>query len=185
MDSHRPDRCLARRSILRAGAATWLGLILEDLSRGRAVAGSAAPGRRPVRGVILAFCTGGISQLDTFDPKPDAPAEVRGGFATIATAMPGVRVCEHVPGLARRLDRATLVRSMTTPTLVHEPAAHRIFGGGGETRAGRGPWATGSARPPLGSLVAAVAPRGAPGGLPPAVVLPPRLDFEGAIFPGQ
>ena len=80
---------------------SWLGLALDDVLRRRADAGSLPAARRPVRGVILAFCTGGISQLDTFDPKPDAPPEIRGGFGTIATALPGVRVCEHLPGLAR------------------------------------------------------------------------------------
>jgi hypothetical protein len=138
-----------------------------------------------VRGVILAFCTGGISQLDTFDPKPDAPEEVRGGFETIATALPGVRVCEHLPQLARRLGRATLVRSMTTPTLVHEPAAHRIFGGVTETPAGTGVAASRSDRPHLGALAAAVGPRRPPRGLPHTVVLPTRLNFEGTVFPGQ
>jgi hypothetical protein len=135
--------------------------------------------------VILAFCTGGISQLDTFDPKPGAPSEVRGSFGTIDTALPGVRVCEHMPQLARYLDRVTLVRSMTTPILVHEPAAHRIFGGVNETPAGTGTAASRADRPHLGSLVAAVAPQRVPRGLPHCVVLPTRLNFEGTIFPGQ
>src|SRR3954469_7243352 len=90
---------IPRRALLRAGALGWLGLSHEEILRQRAVAGMAAAGRRPVRGVILAFCTGGISQLDTFDPKPDAPSEVRGSFRTIATALAGVRVCEHLPGV--------------------------------------------------------------------------------------
>src|SRR5690349_7591235 len=90
-----------RRALLRAGAASWLGLSLEDFLLRRAVAatgtGPEHAGRRPLRGVILAFCTGGISQLDTFDPKPDAPSEIRGSFASIASALAGVRVCEHLP----------------------------------------------------------------------------------------
>jgi hypothetical protein len=135
--------------------------------------------------VILAFCTGGISQLDTFDPKPNAPVEVRGEFGTIATALPGVRVCEHLLGIACRLDRATLVRSMTTPTLVHEPAAHRIFGGVNETPAGTGTAASRSDRPHLGALAASVAPGRSPTGLPHSVILPTRLNFEGTVFPGQ
>ncbi len=165
-----------------------LGLSLEDVLRRRADARAGErPARRrpPVRGVILAFCTGGISQLDTFDPKPDAPLEVRGSFKTIATALPGVRVCEHLPGLARRLDRATLVRAMTTPTLIHEPAAHRIFGGVDQTPAGTGVSASRADRPHLGSLAAAVSPGRAPAGLPHTVVLPTKLNFQGSIFPGQ
>src|SRR5262245_49115533 len=185
MFPRRPSTCIPRRAVLRAGAVSWLGLTLDDVLRQQAVAGLAPVRRRPIRGVILAFCTGGISQLDTFDPKPDAPSEVRGSFATIATALSGVRVCEHLPILARRLDRATVVRSMGTPTLVHEPAAHRVFGGVVETPAGTGVAASRSDRPHLGSLVAAIAPERVPRGLPHAVVLPTRLDFEGTQFPGQ
>src|SRR3954454_24916251 len=130
MNSRRADPWFSRRTFLRAGGVSWLGLALDDVLRRQAFAGGSHTARgRPVHGVILAFCTGGISQLDTYYPKPDAPPEIRGCFGTIATALPGVRVCEHLPGLALRLGRATLVRSMTTPTLIHEPAAHRIFGG--------------------------------------------------------
>ena len=185
MTSRGAGLCVPRRAFLRAGGMSWLGLALDDVLRRRADAGNAPAARRPVRGVILAFCTGGISQLDTFDPKPDAPSEIRGDFGTIATALPGVRVCEHLPGLARRLGRATLVRSMTTPTLIHEPAAHRIFGGVDETPAGTGAAATRSDRPHLGALAAAVAPGRSPTDLPHSVVLPTRLNFEGAVFPGQ
>lgn len=185
MSTHHRQPELSRRSVLRVGGVPWLGLALDDVLRRGQQAVAAPAGRRPVRGVILAFCTGGISQLDTFDPKPGAPAEVRGSFATIDTAVPEVRVCEHLPEVARRLDRATIVRSMTTPTLVHERAAHRIFGGVVETPAGTGVAASRSDRPHLGALVAAVHPQRTPRGLPHAVVLPTRLDFEGTIFPGQ
>src|SRR4051794_26735174 len=123
MTPHRINLHGHRRVFLRAGGLSWLGLALDDVLRHRAHAGRLPAARRPVRGVILAFCTGGISQLDTFDPKPDAPLEIRGSFGTIMTSLPGIRICEHLPGVARRLDRATVVRSMTTPTLVHEPAA--------------------------------------------------------------
>jgi hypothetical protein len=170
---------------LRAGGLSWLGLGLDEVLRRRAAGAATVSPNRPVRGVILAFCTGGISQLDTFDPKPDAPAEIRGEFGTIATALPDVRVCEHLPEVARRLGRTTLVRSMTTPTLVHEPAAHRVFGGVNETPAGTGVAASRSDRPHLGALAAAAGPRRAPRGLPHAVVLPTRLNFEGTVFPGQ
>ena len=74
---------------------------------------------------------------------------------------------------------------MTTPTLIHEPAAHRIFGGVDETPAGTGTSASRSDRPHLGALAAAVAPGRSPAGLPHSVVLPTRLNFEGAVFPGQ
>jgi hypothetical protein len=168
--------------VLRAGALSWLGLGLAGILRARALAGK-APAKRPVRGVILAFCPGGPSHLDTLDPKPDAPREVRGNFGTIATALPGTRVCEYLPRLARRLDRLTLVRSMTTSSPVHELAVHRLLTGVNETPPGTGVAASRSDRPHLGALLAAARP--APPGLPPAVILPTRLTFEGATFPGQ
>jgi hypothetical protein len=133
--------------------------------------------------VILAFCPGGPSHLDTLAPKPEAPSEVRGSFGTLATALPGVRVCEHLPRLARRLDRLTLVRSMTTTSPDHELAVHRLLTGVNETPPGTGVAASRNDRPHLGALLAAARP--APHGLPPAVILPTRLTFEGATFPGQ
>lgn len=169
-----------RRAFLRAGAIPWLGLGLGDLLRVRAEAGSRP---KAIRGVILAFCPGGPSQLETFDPKPDAPAEVRGEFGTIATALPGVRLGEHLPELARRLDRFTLVRSMRTTSPVHELAVHRLLGGVTEVPPGTGVAASRKDRPHLGALLAASRPP--PRGLPGAVILPTNLTFEGATFPGQ
>src|SRR5689334_12029558 len=93
-------RC-SRREWLCAGTLSWLGIGLADMLSAGAVA---APIRsRPIRGVIFAFCPGGPSHLETLDPKPDAPKEVRGLFDTIATALPGIRFGEHLPELARRL----------------------------------------------------------------------------------
>lgn len=175
---------ISRRALLRAGALSWLGIGLADVYRARAATTTAKdhPARR-VRGVILAFCPGGPSQLETLDPKPDAPGEVRGIFGTIGTALPGVRVSEHLPELARRFGRMTLVRSMTTTSPVHELACHRLFGGVTETPPGTGVAASRLDRPHLGALLAAA--RTAPRGLPASVILPTKLTFEGATFPGQ
>jgi hypothetical protein len=169
--------------VLRAGALTWFGLGLADLFRARAGTAAAPVARRPIRGVILAFCPGAPSHLETLDPKPDAPREIRGSFGTIATALPGVRLGEHLPELARHLDRMTLVRSMTTTSPVHELAVHRLFGGVNETPPNTGVAASRRDRPHLGALLAAH--RASRTGLPPAVIFPTRLTFEGAIFPGQ
>lgn len=94
-----------RRGFLQAGGLGALGLGLKA----GAWTTPPAPGERSV---ILLLLVGGPSQIDTFDPKPDAPIDVRGPFSTIATAVPGVRVCEHLPRLARRMDRVCLVRSV-------------------------------------------------------------------------
>src|SRR5690348_11665605 len=109
--AHLVGRVASRRAVLRAGVLSWLGLGLPDVLRVRARAARTGE-RRIVRGVILAFCPGAPSHLDTLDPKPQAPLEIRGSFGTIATALPSVRLSEHLPRLAQRLGRSTLVRSM-------------------------------------------------------------------------
>src|SRR5206468_7362244 len=98
-----------RRHFLRAGLAAWLS---GGLCR-------AAP-RRP-RSCILVYLLGGPSHLDTFDLKPDAPAEVRGPFRPIATSVPGLRICEHLPRLARLARSYALVRSVTYNNHNHTP----------------------------------------------------------------
>src|SRR5690349_586958 len=81
----------SRREALRAGALAGLGLGLPELFRARARAGTTGPaGFGRARSCILIFLWGGPSQLDTWDPKPEAPAEIRGPFATIPTRTPGV-----------------------------------------------------------------------------------------------
>jgi hypothetical protein len=172
---------VTRRDWLRAGALSWLGLSLADVLRWRAEGGQRQA--RPIRGVLLAFCPGGPSHLETFDPKPDAPRDVRGEFDSIATAIPGVRLGQYLPGLAGRLDRMTLVRSMMTTSPVHELAVHRLLGGVTEPPPGTGVAATRNDRPHLGALVAAA--RRPRNGIPPSVILPTRLTFEGTTFPGQ
>src|SRR5437870_881077 len=134
----------SRRALLRAGALSWFGFTLAEMLRARA---AAKPSRRAIRGVILAFCPGGPSHLETLDPKPEAPPEIRGSFSTRATALPGIRFGEYLPEVAQRLERMTLVRSMTTTSPVHELAVHRLFGGVNETPAGTGVAASRRDRP--------------------------------------
>src|SRR5262249_57358714 len=72
---------------------------------------------------------GGPSQRDTWDPRPDAPAEIRGEFGTIATRTPGVRISEHFPHLAAQTHRLAIVRSMTHDDPAHLSTAHRLLTG--------------------------------------------------------
>lgn len=76
------------------------------------------------KSVVLVLCSGGPSQLDTVDPKPNAPAEIRGSFSAIDTSIPGVHVCEHLPRLAQTLDRWTILRSLAHKEYNHLLATH-------------------------------------------------------------
>jgi hypothetical protein len=81
---------------------------------------AAAPSREP-RAVILFWLSGGPSQIDTWDPKPDAPQEIRGPYRPIATSVPGVQVCEHLPLQARLMHKLTLLRAVDCSASNHTP----------------------------------------------------------------
>jgi uncharacterized protein (DUF1501 family) len=104
---------VTRRDLLRAGP-------LSLLTGGAAAATAAHPsGGGKAKNVILLYLFGGPSQLDTFDPKPDAPAEVRGDVKSIRTTVPGIDICEHLPRVAAVMDRVTLIRSLNHPWNFH------------------------------------------------------------------
>ena len=113
----------SRRDLLRAGSLAGLGLGL----RGSPVPGSA--GSHPDVSCILLLLVGGPSQLDTWDPKPDAPSEIRGPYRPIPTNVPGIRISEIFPRMARHADRYALVRSVYhTGPAVHE-TGYELLGG--------------------------------------------------------
>ncbi|MFO1091881.1 MAG: DUF1501 domain-containing protein [Planctomycetaceae bacterium] len=85
--------------------------------------------KTPIRSCILVFHYGGPSQLETFDPKPDAPKEVRGEYGVIDTAAPGVRISEHWPLMAKLMNRVGLIRSVHHPMRNHNSAAAEILTG--------------------------------------------------------
>src|ERR1700676_5525322 len=100
---------LTRRDLLRAGALGWVGLTLPQLLRLQHV--QAAERRPSADACILLFLWGAPSQYETFDPKPDSPATVRGEFGVTQTASPGVLLGEHIPLLAARTQQYALVRT--------------------------------------------------------------------------
>jgi hypothetical protein len=161
-------RSLSRRSFLKVGAIGPLGLTLADYLALRA-AGQATGGR--ARSVILLWLWGAPSHLDTFDMKPDAPIEYRGPFTSIPTRVPGLRICELLPGLARCADKFSLVRTMH-----HNETDHGIAGTMGLTgsRVGAqglgGATVAGAERPSTGAIVGRLH-RGRPGSLPSYVIL--------------
>src|SRR5262249_53741261 len=93
---------LTRRDLLQAGALGFLGVSMADVLESRARAAESGGMLPKARSVIFLFLTGGPSQHDTFDMKPNAPDEVRGEFRPIATSTPGIDICEHMPMLAQR-----------------------------------------------------------------------------------
>jgi hypothetical protein len=111
----------SRRWFLRAGLSGIAGLSAPALLRLRAEASSASTRAAGPRSVILFWLSGGPSHLDMWDPKPDAPGEVRGPFGTIATRLPGVRFCEHLPRQAAIMDKLTVIRSVDCSASNHTP----------------------------------------------------------------
>jgi len=110
-----------RRGFLQIGTLGWAGLSLsESIGAPPTVPGSSR------KAVILFFMAGGPSHLDMYDMKPDATAEVRGPFSPIDTNLPGMQVCELMPGHARIADRLAVIRSITHDLSVHDDATHWV-----------------------------------------------------------
>lgn len=116
----------SRREILRAGLAGMAGLTLPELLRLKALA---APARHGSTAIILVFLHGGASHIETYDPKPLAPAEYRGPFGPISTSVPGLDLCELLPRHARLADKFTLVRSMVHTGFCHGIGQQQMFTG--------------------------------------------------------
>lgn len=134
---------------------------------------------------IVLFAWGGMSHLDTWDPKPDAPREIRGDFQTIATATPGIRIGEHLPFLARQTERLAIIRSMHHGCSGHGKAMYWNFTGHAPPRAD-----VAANLPPSSddwpSLLSVVSRfRTAPRGLPPAVRLPYPLVDNNSLQAGE
>jgi hypothetical protein len=145
----------------------------------------AAPLPPRARSVIYIFLSGGLSQLDSFDLKPDAPEEIRGEFRPIETNTPGIRICEHLPLLARRSHLWALVRSLTHPSNDHSAGHHIMLTGRSDLPAGFNPSLPRPADWPAIAAVAGAATRPR-NNLPPAVVLPEKLVHNtGRVIPGQ
>ena len=163
-----------RRSMLKASLGGIAGLSLPALLKSRvahAVAGKSVPApsasRSSRKSVILIWMTGGPSHIDTLDPKPDAPIEIRGPFKPVATKLPGIVICEHLPKMAAMLDRLTIIRSVDARGSNHEP--NQVFQTGNvEAEPRTNPKA--ELYPAIGSLAGRLR-RAASEAMPPYVVL--------------
>ena len=122
---HEPKYGLDRRGFLRLGTAGVVGATIPWPNGIGGDAGLASEtGKGKAKSVLIVLLSGGPSQLDTLDPKPDAPAEIRGEFNTIGTTIPGVAVCEHLPKLAQQTDRWAIVRTLAHREQNHLLATH-------------------------------------------------------------
>lgn len=167
---------VARRDVLRVGGLSFAGLSLADLFRARAAthwadAGANQSARETASGksVILIWMRGGPSHIDSFDTKPEAPAEIRGEFQPIATNVPGVRICEHMPLLAGAMDKLAIVRGIKSNDLGDHTPRYILTGSPDRGK-----------RPVFGAVVSHLRPRS--DGLPPFVSVgtgtPTRKAFE-------
>lgn len=130
-ESRRPT--FSRRNFLQLGAPA-LGLSLASIMRGQAQAaepakadgpaGAAAPAGKREKALIVVWTHGGMTQQDTYDLKPQAPAEYRGQYRPIATVAPGIEITEKFPRQAKVMDRLSIVRSVTHQNAIHAPSAH-------------------------------------------------------------
>jgi uncharacterized protein (DUF1501 family) len=111
----------SRRDFLKIGALAFAGLDLPKLL-------AADRSRREISCIVL-FQSGGASQLDTFDPKPDAPSDIRGSFKSIATSVPGTHISELLPRTAKSVHKFSIIRSMHSDEAIHERARQYIFSG--------------------------------------------------------
>jgi len=128
---------MGRREFLCAGSLGLVGLGLPPILSLQQLSGEAlgAPPNTPSAGAgrakacILLFMWGGPAQQDTWDLKPDAPAEYRGEFKPIPTNVPGVQICEHLPKVAQHADKLAIIRSMTHDDVNHTTSTHWLLTG--------------------------------------------------------
>ena len=169
---------VTRRHFLQAGSLFAGGLSLADVLRQRALA-SPATGPRLNTSVIQIVLCGGPSQHDTFDPKPEAPLEVRGPFNPIETAVPGIRISELFPQLARLMDQCSILRSVHHGDGSHHHSSHWM-------QTGYFPENLQfyvNSRPSSGAVTARYRGANQPG-LPPFVSLPGGPSYEHAAYLG-
>jgi uncharacterized protein (DUF1501 family) len=174
---------IVRRDFLRLGTAGLFGtaFTLPGLLAAQARAREQGKAVRDVS-LIYLFLHGGLSTIDTLDLKPEAPAEFRGEFKPIATNVPGIQVCEHLPRLARHMDKLSLVRSFRHHNSDHGTADHYMLTGY-FPQAGFNPSLNpNNQRPAHGAIIARkLGPRGS---VPPYVCLPKMHPSTGPAYLG-
>ncbi|MFN9720332.1 MAG: DUF1501 domain-containing protein [Planctomycetota bacterium] len=147
-----------RHWLAGSGIGISMPLIRTRSARSADVQANTSTGFGRARSVIVVFASGGQSQLDMWDPKPEAPKEVRGAFSAIPTAVSGVRFCEYMPQIARIADRLTVVRSMTHEDLDHGSAFYLAMTGRYHRQKSANPLPSSEDQPCFGSVIQRVRP---------------------------
>ncbi len=175
---------MTRRGFVQVGYSGLLGLGLPALLAGRDAAAGKSTGR--AKSVIVILLSGGLGQHDSFDMKPDAPDGIRSEFQPIATSVPGVRFCEHLPRLAARAHELAVVRSMSHSEGNHLVAVHHVLTGQPSRPRGASDLDRVASRDdfPCYSAVLDQVRRRADG-VPTGVALPTRLVEGPLTWPGQ
>ncbi|MFN5313004.1 MAG: DUF1501 domain-containing protein [Planctomyces sp.] len=181
----------SRRSVLRVGGLQALGLSLPGLLAAKQAAAESeqrdqSPGFGSAKSVILVWLTGGPPQHETWDPKPQAPAEIRGEFGSIESVVPGLRVGELMPGLALHTDKLSVLRAVVTQDQAHSSSGYQMLTGvphqplSQENVVSKAP----NLSPSHGAIMRAL--RADRDGLPSAITLPRHIANDGEIlWPGQ
>ncbi len=170
---------VSRRKALSIGGMGMLGVTLPRLLRA-ADATTARP--KPAKSVIFLYQFGGPSHLETFDPKPEAPAGVRSHFGVIDTAAPGIRICDQLPQMAKVMDEVTLVRTVHHTMKNHNSASYYALTGHAPPLDDIRLRDTLDLFPAYGSVVDTLAP--VSNGMPTFVAFP-HVIRDGEITPGQ
>ncbi len=180
---------LTRREMIRVGGLSMSGVALSDLLARSTSAESSTgakhgPGFGKAKRCILLYLSGGHPQHDMFDPKPDAPVEIRGEFETIATSVPSLRFGEHCPLSAKLMDQMALIRSMNHTHNDHGRGSYWMFTGA--MYPGSVPDVNSMSRadmPHLGACMSKIAPGAGP--MFPFIIVPHRMDVAGGRRAGQ
>ena len=176
--THRHAIGINRRELLQVGYSGLIGLGLSQF-----LSAAEAPKTKKPKSVIVVFLTGAASHIDTFDPKPEAPVEIRGEFKPIATKVPGIQYAEHLPMLAARADKLAIVRSLTHRDDNHLGASHYLVTG---TKQPNGRFDKPLSRDDWPSYAAGLSYLKPPAaGIPAGVTLPTFLAEGPLVWPGQ
>jgi hypothetical protein len=169
---------LSRRDLLQVGTVSALGLTLPQVL--------SAPRAREAKSCIVLFLLGGPPQHSTWDPKPDAPAEVRGEFGPIATNVPGTRICSLFPRVAKHVDKLAILRAVSTGDNAHSSSGYQMMTGVPHAPLNAENVNPGAPNdwPTLGAIVRRL--RGDHRGLPGSVRLPMHIfNTDNSVWPGQ